>query len=373
MAYAILVVSAVLVELAVNLPTGSLPLALDADRVGATGISMVASIAAFAPLLGSVPVGGLVDRFGRVVTVRVAAVAAAVALTALAFVHGTLASGTIMALRSLAITAYITAEFAYASAIVREDRAVSAVATLGMVGNLSLAISPAVGVWLWQHGMGREQYLWGAVPALIGTAVLFALPRRHDVRIRRSRRIFMRSAWLPAMTFLIGATMVSGVNSALAVITLVQRGIANAALLFTVLAITTFTLRYPAGRLVDRFGPRVMAVPTAVFHLAGAVLAASAHTVPMVVAAGISLGFAWSAMVPVGVALLFERSTKHTRGAAMGAYNLAFAIGSLGGAAMATAASALGWGYAPAVVLAGAGPALALPWVFAVGPGKVRT
>jgi predicted MFS family arabinose efflux permease len=69
---------------------------------------------------------------------------------------------------------------------------------------------------------------------------------------------------------------------------------------------------------------------------------------------------------------MFERSTKHTRGAAMGAYSLAFAIGNLGGAALATAASALGAGYAPAVVLAGAGPALALPWVLAVGPGKHR-
>lgn len=373
MAYAILVVSAVLVELAVNLPTGSLPLALAADRVGTTGISVVATVAALAPLLGSVPVGGLVDRFGRIITVRVAAIVAAAALVGLAYVHGTAASALVMALRSLALTAYVTAEFAYASAIVREDRAVSAVATLGMVGNLSFAISPALAVWLWQHGFGREQYLWGALPALLGTAVLFTLPARHDVRIRRSRRIFMRSAWLPAMTFLIGATLVSGVNAALAVITLAQRGIANAALLFTAMAITTFVLRYPAGRLVDRFGPRVVAVPTAVFHLGGAVLAAAAHTPGAVVLAGCCLGFAWSAMVPIGVALLFERSTKHTRGAAMGAYSLGFAIGSLGGAAMATAASALGFGYAPAVVLAGAGPALALPWIFAVGPGKGRT
>lgn len=373
MAYAILVLSAILVEFAVNLPTGSLPLALAGDGIGPTGIAEVASVAALAPLVGSIPVGGLVDRFGRVLTVRLAAAVAAAALLALAFVHGMAGSAAAMAIRGLAITAFITAEFAYASAIVREDRAVSAVATLGMVGNLSLAISPALAVWLWQHGIGREQYVWGAAPALLGAAVLFVLPMKHDVRIRRSRRIFMRSSWLPAMSFLVGATLAGGVNTALAVITFHQRGIANAALLFTVVAVTTFSLRYAAGRLVDRFGPRTVAVPTAAFHLVGAVLAATAHTTPVVVLAGLCMGFAWSAMVPVGIALLFERSSRTTRGAAMGAYNMAFAVGALGGAALATIASMVGIGYAGAMIVAGVGPALALPWVFAAGAGKVRT
>jgi MFS family permease len=373
MAYAILVVSAILIEFAVNLPTGSLPLALASDGVGPTGIATVAFAAALAPLVGSVPVGGLVDRFGRLLAVRVSAVVCALSLLGLSFVHGTAGAAAAMALRSLAITAYITAEFAYASALVRDDRAVSAVATLGMVGNLSLAISPAIAIWLWQHGIARQQYLWGTIPAVLGFAVLFALPKRHDVKIRRSRRIFMRSKWLPAMSFLVGATLVSGVNSALAVITFHQRGIANAALLFTAIAVTTFCLRYVAGRLVDRFGPRVVAIPTAAFHLVGAALAAVAHTPLTVIAAGICMGFAWAAMVPVGIALLFERSSKTTRGAAMGAYSLAFSIGALGGAGLATLASFLGLGYAPAVVIAGAGPALALPWVFAAGPGRVRS
>ncbi|WP_405054980.1 MFS transporter [Vulcanimicrobium alpinum] len=131
--------------------------------------------------------------------------------------------------------------------------------------------------------------------------------------------------------FLIGATLVGGVNAALAVVTLHQRGIANAALLFTAVAATTFCLRYPAGRMVDRFGPRLVAIPTAAFHLAGSALAATAHSDAIVVISGICSGCAWSAMVPVGIALLFERSSRSTRGAAMGAYNLAFAIGSVGG------------------------------------------
>jgi hypothetical protein len=50
MAYAILVVSAILLELAVNLPTGSLPLALASAGIGPTGIATVAAVAALSPL-----------------------------------------------------------------------------------------------------------------------------------------------------------------------------------------------------------------------------------------------------------------------------------------------------------------------------------
>ena len=153
MAYAILVVSAIFLELAVNLPTGSLPLALASDGIGPTGIATVAAVAALAPLLGSIPLGGLIDRFGRLRTMRIAAVASALAVFGLDFVHGLVAAAAVMAVRSLAITAYMTAQFAYASAIVRADRAVSAVATLGMDAEISRAV-PGTMMMPWLAGRG---------------------------------------------------------------------------------------------------------------------------------------------------------------------------------------------------------------------------
>jgi hypothetical protein len=76
----------------------------------------------------------------------------------------------------------------------------------------------------------------------------------------------------------------------------------------------TFALRFFAGRLVERFGPRTIAVPTAIAQRAGALLAAHAQTPFAVVVAGSCMGIAWSAVVPVGIGLLFERSSKATRG-----------------------------------------------------------
>jgi MFS family permease len=69
-------------------------------------------------------------------------------------------------------------------------------------------------------------------------------------------------------------------------------GITNGALLFTALASTTFTLRFFAGRLVDRFGPRALAVPTAVAQCGGSLLAAHAQTPVAVIVAGVCMGIA---------------------------------------------------------------------------------
>ena len=368
MAYAVLLVSALCFELALSLPVGTMPLVLTSD-----GASRAAAVGAmgggtFAALLVSLPLGALADRFGRLIMIRVAAFTGAGALLALAFVHGALAGGLLLAARSIALVAYMTAEFAYASELASEARAVSGVATLGMIGNLSFALAPALSVFLWQHGIGRIQYAYGAALAFVGALCLFALPRRYDVGAGLARAtILMRTKWLPACFFALASTLQGGVNGALAVLTFQERGIVNGAAIFTATALTAFALRYPAGRLVDRFGPRAVALPTALVQAAGCVLAAQAHGLAAVVVAGICMGTAWAAVVPVALGLLFEHSSRETRGAAMGAYNLAFSGGQAIGAVVATFATLAGPGYPLAMFVCAVAPVVVLPYVLRSG------
>lgn len=49
----------------------------------------------------------------------------------LAFLHGPIWGGLLMALRGFAMMAYVTGEFAYVTEIVPPERSVSAVSTLG--------------------------------------------------------------------------------------------------------------------------------------------------------------------------------------------------------------------------------------------------
>lgn len=370
MVYAVLIMSAFLIEIALNTPLGSLPLALIGDRVPPAAIALIVGAGPIAALAVSIPIGGLADRFGRLPTIRVAAILCVLSIGALAFVRDPIANGAIMAIRGIAITAYVTAEFAYASSIVAPERAASATATLGMVGNLSFATAPAIGFWLWQHGIHREQYLAAAVVAAVGTLILSRLPRETGRRGRRSRKIFIRSAWIPAIVFLVACSLSGGVNAALAIVTFHQRGIANGALLFTAMATATFVLRFFASRVVDRYGPRVVAIPTAIVGCAGALLAAHAQTALQVVFAGACSGIAWSAVVPVGIALLFERSSKGTRGAAMGSYNLALNIGVTAGSIVAAVAAATGGGYTLAMSLCAAASVVALPLLLRTRPTR---
>jgi len=365
MAYAVLVVSALLLELALNLPIGSLPLALTAEGAPAGVVAVTMGCGMFAALLVSLPAGALADRIGRLPTIRLAAAAGVASLAGLNFVHGPVGSGLLLALRSIAIVAYMGAEFAYASELASKERAVSGVATLGMIGNLTFATAPALGVFFWQHGIGREQYLYATGLAALGALCLFALPAKYDIRRGSSRRmpILMHPRWLPAAAFALAATMQGGVNGSLAVLTFQQRGIINGALIFSASALTAFTVRYPAGRLVDRFGPRIVAIPTAIVQAAGCLLAANAHSLGAVVVAGLFLGAAWGAVVPVILGLLFEHSSTRTRGAAMGAYNLAFNGGAACGALLATAVSLGGGGYSLAITLCAIAPLGVLPYV----------
>jgi len=365
MPYAVLVVSALLYEFALNLPVGTMPLALLADGTPAHAVAIAMGSGMLASLFASLPIGALADRIGRLPLLRASAALGILALLGLSVAHGPLLGGLLLGLRSIALVGYMTAEFAYAGAIASKERAVSGVATLGMIGNLTFALAPATSVFLWQHGIGREQYGLACVLALCGFACLYALPKKFDVRRGNGKRspILFHPRWLPAAGFALACTLQGGVNVSLAILTFHQRGIVNGAAIFTASSLTAFALRYPAGRLVDRFGPRAVAVPTAVIQAVGCLLAATAHSLVAVVVAGMCLGFAWAAVVPVALGLLFEHSSSRTRGAAMGAYNLAFSSGGAIGALLATVATLAGGGYAVAITLCALGPLGVLPYV----------
>jgi MFS family permease len=371
MAYAVLVASALFFELALNVPIGSMPLALSAEGAPRVAIALAMGAGIFSGLAISIPAGALTDRIGRLAMIRLAAWTGALSLAGMVFAHGALASGLLLALRSAAIVAYMTAEFAYAAELAGKDRAVSGVATLGMIGNLTFASAPALGVFLWQHGIGREQYGFSAALAACGALCLLALPARYDVRHRGAKRapILMHPRWLPATAFILATTLQGGVNGALAVLTFTERGIVNGAAIFTASALTAFALRYPAGRLVDRFGARAIALPTAAIQAVGALLAANAHSLLAVIVAGVCMGTAWGAVVPVALGLLFEHSSSRTRGAAMGAYNFAFNGGAACGALLATVCTLAGEGYTLAMTLCALAPLAVVPYVLRSAAG----
>ncbi|MBU6453644.1 MAG: MFS transporter [Cyanobacteria bacterium REEB67] len=374
MHFVVLFAAALLCEIASNIPVGSLPLALVSEGASESQTAIAMGCGMFAALLVSMPIGMLTDRIGKLPVLKAAAFSSVAIMLLMGATHGIIAGCIQMALRSAAICAYMTAQFAYASGMFSKERAVSAVGAMGILGNVAFAAGPAFGVWLWQMGVHREQYLYASALNLTAALMVLTLPAQYDVKPKRKPkiRVFMRVSWLPAIAFIGCSTLQGGVNGALAVLTFQDRGIVNGALIFTASALTTVLFRYPAGRLVERFGARTLAVPTAILQSFGCVLAAQAFSPLAVILAGAFLGMAWSAVVPVGIAILFENSSQSTRGTAMGSYNLAMAGGAALGALLAAIVTAIGMGYAQAEYFCAGAPFIALTYLF-IAPRKKKS
>jgi len=373
MHFVVLFAAALLCEISSNIPVGSLPLALVSEGASESQTAIAMGSGMFAALIVSLPIGILTDRVGKLPVLRAAAFCSVLIMLFMAFTHGIVAGCFQMALRSAALCAYMTAQFAYASTMFSKERAVSAVGAMGILGNVAFAAGPAFGVWLWQHGVHREQFMYASVLNLIAAAMVMSLPGKFDVKPTRPPRIrvFIRPSWVPAMIFTACCTLQGGVNGALAVLEFQDRGIANGALIFSASALTTVAFRYPAGRLVERYGARAIAIPTAIVQCLGCILAAQAHDPTLVIIAGSFLGMAWSAVVPVGIAIMFENSSHRTRGTAMGSYNLAMGGGAALGALIAAVVTAMNMGYTQAILICAGLPCLALIYLF-LGPRKKR-
>jgi MFS family permease len=371
MHFVVLFTAALLCEISSNIPIGSLPLALVSEGASESQTAIAMGCGMFASLLVSLPIGMLTDRVGKLPVLRVAAFSSVVIMLLMGVTHGIVAGCLQMALRSAALCAYMTAQFAYASTMFSRERAVSAVGAMGILGNVAFAAGPAFGVWLWQHGVHREQYMYASTLNMIAAVMVLTLPSQYDVRPKKQPRIrvFIRPSWLPAMIFTGCCTLQGGVNGALAVLAFQDRGIANGALIFSASALTTVVFRYPAGRLVERFGARAIAVPTAIVQLIGCLLASQANAPWTVIVAGCFRGMAWSSVVPVGIAILFENSSIRTRGTAMGSYNLSMGGGAALGALIAAVVTAMGLGYTEAILICALAPCLALIYLF-LGPRK---
>lgn len=75
-AYAIILFSALLADFAGNAALGSLPLALAREGSSDGAVALAMGSGMFVALMSAIPIGALVDRFGRLLTLRVAALGA---------------------------------------------------------------------------------------------------------------------------------------------------------------------------------------------------------------------------------------------------------------------------------------------------------
>lgn len=209
----------------------------------------------------------------------------------------------------------------------------TALGVVGALSNLTLAVYPPLGLWLYGRGGGDTLFLAAIVCAACGLLAGILVPRPPRVATP-ARGFGFDRRWLAGL----GATGLFlayfGGLLAYLPLALAHPGAPNAGLFFTADAIGVMLLRVPSGILVDRFGPRVVQACGIAVTLVGIGVLALTPSAATLLVSGILTGVGAGFFVAGMLVSLANRSGDHNRGTAMALSTASLNIGLLAGSAL---------------------------------------
>jgi MFS family permease len=229
---------------------------------------------------------------------------------------------------------------------VRRSQLPMAVGVVGMAGNLSLALTPAIALMI-MDAAGFAA-VGTAVCAVLMVAVLLIWPVTDPSRAGRpvSPRLF-RPAWRPEWARPLLVTVLIIVNWGVITGYLPQRAElagADVGLFFTMDALALMALRIPMGWLAGRIGPLPLLLAGAIITAASVALLVLPATNLLLIASGLGTGAGSALVFPVLNLEFIERSEPAIRGSAFGLYSVAFGAGvAIGSVGIAPFYTVIGW------------------------------
>ncbi len=338
--YTLALLSALLFFSAFYLPLATLPKYLKDQRGSGTGeIGLVLGLFAVTAILPRPFIGRLVNGG---VTLAPMLLCAAIFMLANVFYAGATTIPLLIAVRLFhggGMAGYTTAAPSLVAAITPATRRGEAMAYWGVANTLALAACPALGLAI----AGRWGYpacFWVAAAVGAAAVIVTALlrPRRPTARptppppgpLLESRVL------LPALACFV---MMLGYGVIITFIILLadERQIAGSGFFFTIYAAGLLVSRAVAGRLSDRHGRWIVAVPGIASLAASLIVAAFAHALPLFAVAALLAGAGFGAAQPALLALTVDLVPHDRRGSAVATYYVAHESG------IATGSIALGW------------------------------
>lgn len=227
-----------------------------------------------------------------------------------------------------------------ASDIVPKSRLGEGLGYFGSTGSLSLAIAPALSLWL-IDAVSFEALFWFCSLSAVA-AVLIAVPIKcpdQDLALNASKPTLVeRSALKPSLVILLVALTYSSLLSFLALF-LRQQGLSSSGLFFTAMALTTLGVRPLSGLLIDRYGLRgynIVVFSGLVCLTAAMVVIAGISSMSGLIVSGLLYGIGFGFLQPSMLTLCIS-SAPSRRGAANATFWTAFDIG--------VAAGSILWGF----------------------------
>jgi MFS family permease len=316
--------------------------------------------------------GPLLDRYGKKPLLLAGAAIFLVAISAYNWASSVAFIGALRALQGLGYGALTGAATALVADITPAGRRGEGLGVFSVGGNVSQAAAPALGLALYSvTGAFGPEFALASLAAATALLLAFFVP---DVRPARLPTVMaetgpaprpslspsnmvVRSALLPAFLQVFGTGAFSLV---IAFIPLYARQLALpfAGLFYADVSISVLLSRVVFGRLSDRHGRQVVAVPGTGLAIASLLLLASGPSPTLFFLAGAAFGLGSGAAQPALLAYAIDRTPAHRRGAATSTYMIAVDMGaSIFPAALGQVVPRAGYGgmYAvAAALLAGA-------------------
>jgi MFS family permease len=359
--------------------------ALSARDLGASfGVAaLVVGLQGAGLLIGDLPAGALAARIGERRAMIGAAVLTAAAMVACllapslpVLAAGILASGLASAVWGLARQSYLTE----AVPIGMRARALSTLAGLTRVGTF---VGPFLGAALAGVAGTDAGYLLNLGAAALAAAILLVLPEPgtgpHGARgPRPSLAAVVRGHRHVLMTLGLAALMVMAVRQTRqSVLPLwcdhIGLDAAQTSLIFGLSGAVDMLLFYPAGSLMDRFGPASIGIPSMLVLAASYAVLPLAETVPWVIAVAVLMGIGNGLGAGLVLTIGANASPPVGRQAFLGAWRLVSDLGNASGPLAVSAVAAVTSLAAASVAMGGVGVlAAAVLWRWASGARITR-
>ncbi len=315
---------------------------LYAQRHHATPAELGLMAAAFllAPLLAQIPMGWLVDRWGRVPVLLLGLITHPILSLLYIWLYSPPEQIAIRFLEGIAVAAFQPAVAAYIADVTPEEHRSEAYGVLGATLNGGLLIGPLFGGLIGQYFGFTAAYVVNF--AIEAVAIPLVLGHVREPQVHKEHHTSAGGAWsslfsVPLVAiYLTYACMQAamGMLSALWAIWVHDLGGSYSfiGITFTVFALPQIFLGAGAGRIADRFGRAPFLLASGIF--AGLIYVAYGFMTNLLLITFLGLieGVVLVFQMPVAQGLLAAASPMQARGRAQG---MAGALGAIGGSTMA--------------------------------------
>lgn len=336
----------------------AIPLLLKIMGLGDKFVGAYIGAFSLGALVARFPVGGAVDRFGARLFGWCGAGLLSVGCLLYAAMQSVPASLSLFAkipllllvagiVHSLGFGTFGTAANAYVAYTVPQARRGEAVAYYGILTNVASGAGAGVSLLIVQE--------WGFTVLLIAAASLglvaaILASNLGQTPLADSRAFAAlqaeKSVIVPGLASM---ALAAGNGVAIAFVPLLglERGIPDPGFYFTVVAVSSITIRVLSGRLADTFGRTATIVPGMLFTAAGIFLVGRASSIETLALAGLVYGVGSATAIPGLQALAIDVAGSDRRGAAMATFWATIDVGvCIGSVSAGQVAAAVGYGEA---------------------------